>query len=286
MVAFLLTLVATWGIYALLGIGIVLIYRTSRILNIAGGEMAIFISYLVAVLIEHGIPFFIAVLCGILASTALGFVVFWTMIRRIMGEPPYIGLMLTVGLGTIFNGLIIILFGGGMLGIPSGLPGFTQFNSVRLPTSDLVAAAGAWLAITVIVVVYWVTNIGLEMRAVAEKVMLSAQRGVNVDRTIALSWVIGVLAFGLAGVLHGERSFVALSTSVIGISALIACLIGGMDSLKGVVIAAFIVAFAENFTAFYIDPRYVLIAPVTILFIILIVRPWGLFGTVEEFKRV
>jgi branched-chain amino acid transport system permease protein len=101
-----------------------------------------------------------------------------------------------------------------------------------------------------------------------------------------LSWVIGVLAFGLAGVLHGERSFVALSTSVIGISALIACLIGGMDSLKGVVIAAFLVAFAENFTAFYIDPRYVLIAPVTILFIILIVRPWGLFGTVEEFKRV
>lgn len=286
MTPFVLILVASWGIYALLGIGIVLIYRTSRILNIAGGEMAIFISYLVAVLIEHRIPFFAAVFCGIIVSIALGFVVFWTMIRRIMGQPPYIGLMLTVGLGTIFNGLIIVLFGGGMLGIPSGLPGFTQLGSIRLPTSDLVAAAGAWLAIMVIVIVYWATNLGLEMRAVAEKVTLSAQRGVNVDRTVALSWASGVLAFGLAGVLQGERSFVALSGSVIGISALIACLIGGMDSLKGVIIAAFIVAAAENFTAFYIDPRYVLIAPVIMLLIILVVRPWGLFGTVEEFRRV
>jgi branched-chain amino acid transport system permease protein len=124
------------------------------------------------------------------------------------------------------------------------------------------------------------------MRAVAERVMLSAQRGLNVDRTVALSWIIGVLAAGLAGILHGERSFVALSVTVVGISALIACLIGGMDSLKGVIIAAFLVALTEAVTALYIDPRYVLIAPVMILLLILIVRPWGLFGTVEEYRRV
>ena len=134
--------------------------------------------------------------------------------------------------------------------------------------------------------IYRLTNLGLQMRAVAERVMLSAQRGLNVDRTVALSWIVGVLAAGLAGVLHGERSFVALSASVVGISALISCLIGGMDSLKGVVIAALIVAAAEALTTLYIDPRYVLIAPVAILLVILIVRPWGLFGTVEEIRRV
>jgi branched-chain amino acid transport system permease protein len=281
-----LTLVASWGIYALLGIGIVLVYRTSRILNIAGGEMAIFIAYLVAILIEDGVPFSAAVALGIVASMALGFVVFWTTIRRIMGEPPYVGLMMTVGLGTIFNGLIIVLFGGGMLAVPTGLPGFIQFDSTRLPSAEIVAAVGAWLAITAILLLYRATNLGLQMRAVAEKVTLSAQRGVNVNRTVSLSWVIGVAAFGMAGVLHGERAYVALSASVIGINALIASLIGGMDSLKGVIIAAFIVAVAENLTALYLDPRYVLVAPVTMLFVILIIRPWGLFGTVEEFKRV
>lgn len=281
-----LTVVTTWGIYALLGMGIVLIYRTSRILNIAGGQLAIFIAYGAATMIQFGVPFAVALPAGLLCAMALGFVVFWLMIRRVMGEPPHIGLMVTVGLATILNGAMVVLFGGGLIGVPTGLPGFTQIGSVRLPTPDLVAAAGAWLGVAVIALVYHLTNLGLQMRAVAEKVMLSAQRGLNVERIVALSWVIGVFAAGYAGILHGERAFVALSASVIGISALIACLIGGMDSLKGVVVGAFIVAASENLTALYIDPRYVLLAPVLFLFGILSVRPWGLFGTVEEFRRV
>ena len=286
MIAFALTVVATWGIYALLGMGIVLVYRTSCVLNIAGGELAIFVGYVAALLIERGSPFFLAVPAGMVAAMALGFAIFWLTIRRVMGEAPHVGLMVTVGIAVILNGLMIVLFGGGMTAIPSGLPGFTTILGERLPTPDIVAAAGAWISISVIAIVYRLTNLGLQMRAVAERVMLSAQRGLNVERTVALSWVIGVLAAGLAGILHGERAFVALSASVIGISALISCLIGGMDSLKGVVIAALIVAMTENFTALYIDPRYVLIAPVAILLVILVVRPWGLFGTVEELRRV
>jgi branched-chain amino acid transport system permease protein len=220
------------------------------------------------------------------AAMVLGLAVFWLAIRRVMGEPPHVGLMLTVGLATILNGLMIVLFGGGMTAIPAGLPQFASIGNLRLPTSDVVAAAGAWLSIAAIAIIYRLTNLGLQMRAVAERVMLSAQRGLNVDRTVALSWIIGVLAAGLAGILHGERSFVALSATVVGISALIACLIGGMDSLKGVIIAAFLVALTEAVTALYIDPRYVLIAPVMILLLILIVRPGGLFGTVEEYRRV
>jgi branched-chain amino acid transport system permease protein len=281
-----LTVVASWGIYALLGMGIVLVYRTSRILNIAGGELAIFIGYVAAAAIEHGLPFPVAVPVAMGSAMMLGFAIFWFTIRRVMGQPAHVGLMLTVGIGTILNGLMIVFFGGGMTAVPTGLPGFTTIGSTRLPTPDVVAAVGAWLSVAVIAVIYQVTNLGLQMRAVAERVMLSAQRGLNVDRTVALSWVIGVLAAGLAGILHGERSFVALSATVIGISALIACLIGGMDSLKGVIVAALIVALTESITALYIDPRYVLIAPVAILLGILVVRPWGLFGTVEEFRRV
>lgn len=286
MASFVLTVVASWGIYALLGMGIVLVYRTSRVLNIAGGELAIFVGYVAAMAIESGLPFPIALPLGMGVAMALGFAIFWFAIRRVMGEPPHVGLMLTVGIATILNGLMIILFGGGMTAVPAGLPAFTTFGTLRLPTTDVVAAVGAWLSIAMISVVYRLTNLGLQMRAVAERVMLSAQRGLNVDRTVALSWIIGVVAAGLAGILHGERAFVAISASIIGINALIACLIGGMDSLRGVIIAAFIVAFTESVTALYIDPRYVLIAPVAILLAILIVRPWGLLGTVEEFRRV
>lgn len=286
MANFLLTVAASWGIYALLGMGIVLVYRTSRVLNIAGGQIAIFVGYIVATIIYAGYPFAVAVPVGLVASMALGLAIYWFMIRRVMGEPPHIGLMVTVGLATILNGLMIVLFGGGMTAIPTGLPAFAQIGAISLPSIDLAAAVGALLGIGAIALIYYLTNLGLQMRAVAEKVMLSAQRGLNVDRIVALAWMIGVFAAGFAGILHGERAFVALSASVIGISALIACLIGGMDSLRGVVIAAFIVALSENLTAYYLDARYVLIAPVFMLLIVLIVRPWGLFGTVEEFRRV
>ena len=286
MASLILTIVASWGIYALLGIGIVLIYRTSRVLNIASGELAIFIGYVAATAIQFGFGFPAAVVLSMAAAAVMGLVIFWFAIRRVMGEPPHVGLMLTVGLAVILNGSMIVIFGGGMTAIPTGLPAFTTAAGLRLPTPEIAAAVGAWLAILGIAVIYRVTNLGLQMRAVAERVTLSAQRGLNVDRTVALSWIVGVLAAGLAGVLHGERSFVALSASVVGISALISCLIGGMDSLKGVVIAALIVAAAEALTTLYIDPRYVLIAPVAILLVILIVRPWGLFGTVEEIRRV
>jgi branched-chain amino acid transport system permease protein len=281
-----LTIAASWGIYTLLGMGIVLIYRTSRVLNIAGGELAIFVGYIVAAAIERGMPFAFALPAGLVTALALGLAVFWLMLRRIMGQPPHVGLMVTVGLASLLNGLMVILFGGGMTAVPSGITGFLRIGNSQLPAPDVVAAIGAWLGVAVIAAVYRVTNLGLQMRAVAERVMLSALRGVNVDRTVAVSWAIGVLAAGLAGTLHGERAFVALSATVVGVSALVACLIGGMDSLKGLVVGALIVALAENLTALYVDPRYVLIVPVALLLVILAVRPWGLFGTVEEYRRV
>lgn len=286
MISLLLTIVASWGIYALLGIGIVLVYRTSRVLNIAAGELAIFVGYVAATALQANFGFALALLTSMASAAALGLLIFWLAIRRVMGEPPHVGLMLTVGLGVMLNGVMIVLFGGGMTAIPSGLPPFTQIGQHRLPTPEIVAAVGAWVSIISIVILYRLTNLGLQMRAVAERVTLSAQRGLNINRTVALSWIIGVLAAGLAGVFHGERSFIALSASVVGISALISCLIGGMGSLRGVIVAALIVAAAETLTTLYIDPRYVLITPVAILLVILIARPWGLFGTAEEIRRV
>ncbi len=286
MLSFTLTVVASWGIYALLALGIVLVYRTNRILNIASGELAIFVGYVAATAIAAGLPFWGAFLIAIAGAGALGLVIFRFAIKRILSEPPYVGLMLTVGLAPLLNGIIIIAFGGGLAAVPTGLPPTVTIATARFSTADVFAAAGAWISIALILGVYRLTDLGLQMRAVSERVTLSAQRGLNVNRIGAFAWMIGFLAIGLAGFLHGERSFVSLPSSVIGVSALIACLIGGMDSLKGAIIASLIVSFSENFTALYIDPRYVLIAPVTILFVILIVRPWGLFGTVEDLKRV
>jgi branched-chain amino acid transport system permease protein len=282
----LLTIAATWGIYTLLGIGIVLIYRTSRVLNIAGGELAIFLGYAVAWAVAQGFPVAAAVPIGLAAAAGLGLAVFWLMLRRIMGQPPHVGLMMTVGLAILLNGLIVILFGGGNVTIDAGFSGTVALGGAILSERDLAAGLGAWISVAALTLVYRLTNLGLQMRAVAEKVTLSAQRGVNINRIVALSWVLGVAAAALAGTLHGERAFVAASAAVIGINALLACLIGGMDSLRGVVVGGLIVSVSENLTAYHVDPRYALLAPVGLVLLTLVVRPWGLFGTVEEFRRV
>ena len=109
--------------------------------------------------------------------------------------------------------------------------------------------------------------------------------GLLTGAATAICGASAALALAAALPAHPQKERATLFT-VIGISALITCLIGGMDSLRGVIVAGFIIAAAENLTALYIDPRYVLLVPVLILLVVLAVRPWGLFGTVEEFKRV
>src|SRR5260370_32969341 len=97
--------------------------RTSRILNIAGGEIAMFIGYVGALAVADGLPFPIAVALAMAAAMALGLAIFWLAIRRVMGEPPHVGLVLTVGVGTILNGLMFVLVGCGMAPPPTGRSG-------------------------------------------------------------------------------------------------------------------------------------------------------------------
>lgn len=284
--AHVITVLATWGVYALLGCGIVLIYRTSRVLNIAHGELAVLLAYFVATAIRSHVPLPVAIAISVVAGGGLGLIVYRLCLRRVMGEPPHVGLMLTVGLAVVANGVMIILFGGRFMTIDVGFHGTAQIGGSSVSQADLLVVGGAWLCVGLVLLAYRLTKLGLLMRAVAENVTLSAQRGVNVDRIVGMSWVVALIAAGAAGAFHGARSIITLATAVIGIKALIACLIGGMDSLRGVLIGAFLVAVAEDLASRYFDTRYALLAPILLLVIILVLRPWGLFGTAEEVHRV
>jgi branched-chain amino acid transport system permease protein len=124
------------------------------------------------------------------------------------------------------------------------------------------------------------------MRAATENVVLAAQRGVNIDRIVCLAWVIAVCAAATGGFLHSQRAFVSTAAILIGVNALIAALIGGMDSFIGAVIGALAVAGSEHFVLLHFEARYADLAPVCLMLVILTIRPWGLFGTQEDVERV
>ncbi|MGE0799352.1 MAG: branched-chain amino acid ABC transporter permease [Lautropia sp.] len=282
----LLTIGGVAGIYALLALGLVLVYRTSRVVNLAHGEVSILLGYIAAATASMGAPGPAALVLALAIGGGLGWAIFRLVMHRIMAEPPHVGLMMTVGIAIIFHGLIIILFGGKSVGIDWGMSGQTSLLGQSVAKADLAALVVSWLGVGVLLAIYRFTNLGLQMRAIAERVMLAAQRGVNVNRIVAVSWMMAVAAAALAGILHGERSLLSLSAVIIGVNALIAALIGGMDSVKGAIAGAFLVALSEDVTSRLLEPRYAPLAPVLIMLVIITVRPWGLFGSVEEARRV
>jgi branched-chain amino acid transport system permease protein len=124
------------------------------------------------------------------------------------------------------------------------------------------------------------------MRAVGEKPLLAAQRGFGLHKFYALSWGIAVFSGGLAGMFQACDSGLDPSMFVIGLKAFPVVLVGGLDSLMGVIPGAFVVALAEILAIQYISPQASEVAPFAVLLGMLLVRPWGLFGTKEELERV
>jgi branched-chain amino acid transport system permease protein len=282
----LVTIVGVAGIYALLALSLVLVYRTSRVLSLAQGQLAIMLGYMAVAMGGASVSAPLAVLGSVLAGAVLGWAIFRLFMQRIMAEPAHVGLMMTVGLAIIVHGLMIILFGGKSIGIDWGMTGHLGLFGDTVPRSDLAALVVSWLGVALLVGVYRFTRFGLQMRAIAERVTLAAQRGINVNRIVGISWMMAVAAAALAGVVHGERSLLSLSAVIIGVNALIAALIGGMDSLKGAIVGAFLVAISEDLTSRLVEPRYATLASVLILILVMVIRPWGLFGSPEEIKRV
>ena len=205
MASFVLTVVASWGIYALLGMGIVLVYRTSRVLNIAGGELAIFIGYRWRHRDRERLPFPVAVSLGMACAVALGFAIFWFAIRRVMGEPPFVGLMLTVGIGTIFNGFMIIVFGGGMVAYSSRVPASPRSAPCGCPCRTSSPRSGLGSRSRLIAHLPSHQSGPADARGGRTR---DAQRsaGLNVDRTVATSWIIGPSRSDWPGILHGESA--------------------------------------------------------------------------------
>ena len=216
----------------------------------------------------------------------MGAVIFRFFVRPVMGEPPHVGLIVTVGLAIVLQGLMVTVFGGSSAILEIGYSGAVTVAGERVAETDIVAAVGAWACVAAILLINRLTNLGLQMRAVAERVILSAQRGVRIDRIVGLSWAIAGVAAATAGMLHGQRSLITVSASIVGIKALIACLVGGMNSLGGVVLGSILVAAAEDLAFRGLGPRYALLVPILGLLAVLSVKPWGLFGTEEEMKRV
>ena len=281
-------ILALGSLYALLGAGIVVVYRTSRVLNFAQGELAVVGGYgMVTALAVAGGSIVLGLGLTLGVAALAGAVIYLLLMRPILGEAPFVGVLVTIGLAILLRSVMVFFWEGRVEIVDLGQPGPVEITSdVTFPGANVRTFLGCTAAFALIYVLYQHSRLGVRMRAVAENVTLAAQRGINVDAAIVTAWVVALVAAGIAGTLYGSQALLSVPAAVVGVKAITAALIGGLDSLKGAYIGGLVVAAIEYFTTTEISARYADIAPILLLLIVLTVRPWGLFGTAEEVQRV
>ncbi|MBX6328746.1 MAG: branched-chain amino acid ABC transporter permease [Pseudolabrys sp.] len=278
------------SIYALIACGYVLIYRVSRVLNLAHGELMMLGAYLVlataSLFDQHPA---LALAAAVFLSLVSGGLVYVFLMRKMTGEMVLAAILTTVALGIFIKGMVVLIWSA-----QQQYP--AQALGVSNPSLSIgVASISLWSAALVGVTASTYASLfvflrfgrwGMRMRAAGQNPLLAAQRGINLHGIYALAWCLSTLTGACAGILMALDSGFTVNMPVIGLKAFPAALVGGLDSLGGALLGALIVASAEVLLIYYVDPLLSDVVPFLVLIAMLIVRPWGLFGTREELDRV
>jgi branched-chain amino acid transport system permease protein len=275
--------------YALLAAGIVILYKAGRVVNFAHGELAIVGGYVFysSGLMAGGDALWPAIAGAVVFSIITGIFIYMAMMRRLIGEPFYVAILVTIGIGIVLKSAILVIWRARQVTIDVGVaPAVHLARGATLSYMDVASIVLTILFFLGLYLFFRFTRLGVQFRGTAENALLASQRGVNVNFVLALAWVIAVLAATLSGVLFGARASLSTESVTIGLAGLTAALVGGLDSLRGAVAGAFIVACVQYLTVRLIDPVLSEAVPFLILLLVMSVRPWGLFGTLEELDRV
>jgi branched-chain amino acid transport system permease protein len=279
------------GVYALLGVAFVIIYRATGVINFAQPALMILGAYVTSWFgISNGLPFFLAVLLGMVVMAIVGMVVERLALRPMVGRPAFSAATVTVG---VFIVLLIVagrLIGSELLTVndPWGLDTI-EIGGATIFTVDLAKLLIALVVIGFVGLFLTRSRVGLAMRATAIDQETSLAQGINVGRMFGLSWAISAALASVAGALVASGgSGVETTTALVALKALPVIILGGLDSIKGSVVAGLIIGIAESLTRTY-QPMYApwlganfdIIVPYLIMIIVLMVRPYGLYGTKE-----
>ena len=275
---------ATGGLYGLIALGFVLIYKATSVLNLAMGEfmtLGAFICF--TVLTEIKAPFSLALLLTLAAAIVLGIVVERLILRPLIGEPIISVIMITIGLGVILRGLIYMIWTPTFRNFPQIFPPEPlDLSFAVVPSGLLWGFVFAIIGTIAFLLIFKFSRTGVAMRAVASDQQAALSMGISVRWVFALAWCFGAMAAVLGGIVIGNISGISVYMGDIGLKVLAVIILGGLDSIGGAVLAGFIIGILENLTGLYIDPLVgggaKDVAPFFILVLILMIRPYGLFG--------
>jgi branched-chain amino acid transport system permease protein len=277
---------ATGSLYAALAIAVVLIYRSTGIVNFAQGEFAMFSTFIAWGLLQAGLPLGLALLATLGLSFAAGMVIERVIIRPVEGGEVLTLVIVTLGLFILVNSGAGWIWGFGNRSFPSLFPDDSiDIAGVGIPVESIGIVAVLIAVVGILFVGFQRTKIGLAMRAVAMNPDSSRLVGISVGRTLMIGWGIAALVGALAGALIAPRLF--LDVNFMGsvlIYSFAAATLGGFDSPFGAVLGGWIIGIAENLAGTYVDfigADLKILVPLLAILLVLLFRPTGMFGSAE-----
>jgi len=273
--------IASGGVYALIALGIVVIFKSSRTFNFAMGEMMMlsaYFFYTAAVTFSFGIlGGFVAALA---ASVAVALVIERLALRPMMGRPFIAIVMVTFGVGSVIRGVVGMIWGPNDLQIPAILARSpVMLGDIFIPGKTARASAIAICIVVALILYLRYSRAGVALRAAAADTITAASMGIDVRRVVAFTWVIAAITGCISGVLMANVNTLTPHLGLVALNVLSVIILGGMNSIGGVLVAGVIIGWLEAVTGLVLGTEFREITPYILALLVLLVRPTGLFGT-------
>tara|TARA_B100001105_G_scaffold251779_3_gene242166 strand:+ start:5708 stop:6595 length:888 start_codon:yes stop_codon:yes gene_type:complete len=276
--------------YSLVALGIVLIYKSSSVPNLAQGALAMLGAYVVLALFETmKLPIWAALAAGMVVMFGIGMGIERVALRRLAGRPLIMILMMTLALDIFVRASALVAWGGTNRVLPLPISADPLFIGPVLVNRSYVAGGVIALSLFGFFVLFFRTRVGIVLRAISDDYTASWSVGISVERGVALSWAMSAVVATLAGALWGSIQGVDQSLSLLLLMGITVAVLGGLDSIGGAILAGLLLGMFQSVASGYLDPivgggsRELVVAG-TLVFTIL-VRPHGLFGR-EDIQRI
>jgi branched-chain amino acid transport system permease protein len=276
----------TGALYALAALGLVLIYRTTHVINFAQGEMAMFSSFIALTIWQANLPYPVAVIGAVVFAIVLGFLTERIVIRPAAKANVVSKMIITLGLIMIFNGLASAIFGIESHFFRKAIAG----DNIRAGEVIIQPNAIFIILLTIIIMsilFYFIKNttMGISIRATAQNETTAKLMGIPVSSVYSMSWIIAIVLGALAGILIAPTTNVSTTMMMdVHLKSFVAAVLGGFGSFVGPVIGGFIIGIFDNLVGYYISLKWKTVIVYGLLILILIVKPEGLFGKVHRKK--
>ncbi len=274
---------ANGAILALAALGFVIIFKATGVINFAQGQFLLIGAYVIyAGVVTFGLPWPIAVLASLAVAGGLGLLVERLVLRPMVGERPIAVIMVTIGLGAFLQAAVQIIWGTRPRPFPAFIPrGTVELAGATVPVDRLVAVGVAAAVLALFSWFFRFSRTGIAMRAVADDQQAALTMGISVRRVFAVSWALAAISAAIGGALVANIVGISGVLVLYGLAVFPVVILGGLDSIPGTAAGGMIIGLLITFTAGTIGMGLQAVIPFVAIVLMLMVKPYGLFGQVE-----